>query len=313
MTGMGYSSTSKKSIPISNRTRARGANLHRRRPTSTHTSPRSLRCERVSQSSRFAQAGSLSQDPIGFVGGSNVFSYVTNSPIYWVDPSGQKKRRKFRPKVSPGELLSDAAKDLGASSLCCGGVDIDLSKQCCVKNTRPKPAVTEHSWAQDYVEYYVFGLDENTSCKVCWRRALVPGGGAGVEVGLNHMWFSCPFTEVGLSDLGGGVPGDDGSPLRPLPFTEITLHDGQAEAPDSGCVTISVNACCIARHTILRPTGVRCGPPPMYNCNTFVFEALRACGKDEKVIEKIIELMREDTLVEDLEETAPFWLFNYPM
>jgi hypothetical protein len=93
MTGMGYLHDSKRRH-LSNRTRARGANLYQHRPTSTLTSPRSLRCERVSQNSVVEQRGSLSQDPLGFTSRqfgatyTGLYVYVGNMPVGLSDASG---------------------------------------------------------------------------------------------------------------------------------------------------------------------------------------------------------------------------------
>jgi hypothetical protein len=88
MTGMGYFQSSNHPRRISNRTRARGANPYQHRPTSTPTSPRSYRYERVSQLSMVEQRGSLSIDPLGFVNGANLYWYVANRAPDLEDPSG---------------------------------------------------------------------------------------------------------------------------------------------------------------------------------------------------------------------------------
>lgn len=91
MTGMGYFHCDKFRRHRSNRTRARGGNLHSHRSRSTATSSRSYRCERVWRSSRLAQRGSLSIDPLGFADGVNLFLYVSARPVNLVDPSGQQR------------------------------------------------------------------------------------------------------------------------------------------------------------------------------------------------------------------------------
>ena len=88
MTGMGYAFQNKKPKHLPTRLRARGANIPPHRPTPTTISPRYSRAQRVWQSSRLAQAGSLSQDPLGFEDGGNLFAYVRESPATYDDPSG---------------------------------------------------------------------------------------------------------------------------------------------------------------------------------------------------------------------------------
>jgi RHS repeat-associated protein len=54
------------------------------------------------------QAGRfISEDPIGFVGGDvNLYRYVNNSPVRWVDPSGLERRRSFLPALNPRRLVN---------------------------------------------------------------------------------------------------------------------------------------------------------------------------------------------------------------
>jgi len=121
MTGMGYFHCNKFRRRTSNRTRARGANLYQHRPTSTLTSPRIFRCERVSKNSMVEQRGSLSQDPLGFVDGPNLFPYVTGNPVDLGDPSGLETCPphpdgvKLNPPIRPDEpveVLKPPIQDL---------------------------------------------------------------------------------------------------------------------------------------------------------------------------------------------------------
>ncbi len=220
--------------------------------------------------------GSCSKDPIGYLKSSkywNLFSYVLNAPFRFVDPLGLDV-------VPPGVLPSDGLNP--GDSFCCGGKRGIVGRQCCVPNATK--GATDGP--------FMFDETERSTCKVCWRRALVPGGSIGSTMGLFHMWLKCDFGEVGLGELGGGVPGqtedEEYESPAPYPDTGVNDHTGQADAAGSNCVDIVMPGCCMARQMVQRPTGKTCGPPPMYNCNTFVFDALNACGlskQDKKRIE----------------------------
>ena len=108
MTGMGYAFQNKKPKHLPTRLRARGANIPPHRPTPTTISPRYSRAQRVWQSSRLAQAGSLSIDPLGFVDGGNLYRYVINSPISRNDPSGMVAPLLVIPIAGGGAIVITA-------------------------------------------------------------------------------------------------------------------------------------------------------------------------------------------------------------
>ena len=223
----------------------------------------------------------ISRDPLGFVDGMSLYrAYFVPGGV---DPKGLQTVASV-PTVPPGDLLSDNPLIRDGDSICCGGKKVTKGKECCVKNRNPGASESKDplDWTFAYPE------TAKTKCKVCWRQAQVPGGSFGPYVATYHMWIKCEFGEVGLGELGGTVPGvsEDGgyeSPT-PLPTTGINDHSGQSVAKGSGCQEISISACCIARQMVPRPTGKRCGPPPMFNCNTYVFEAIEACGVSRKTI-----------------------------
>ena len=219
----------------------------------------------------------VSRDPISYIGGLNLFGYVGNRPGYYVDPDGLEQ---YHPTVPPGRLPSDPGAGPG-TKYCCNGTIVDPGTHCCVPNsTKPMSGQTPDP------PLFVYGNNEKTSCKVCWRKAQLPGGGVGAAFGAYHMWLKCDFGEVGLGEQGGAVPGAGPGGSPPMyPPTGVNDHTGESIAPGSKCKDVDVPACCMGRQMEPRPTNESCGP--RYNCNTYVSDSLRACGVTPNVIRDI--------------------------
>jgi hypothetical protein len=97
MTGMGYFySSSNHPRRISNRTRARGAFVPFARSPSRSRSLHDSRSDRYLASRMVEQRGSLSQDPLGFVDGVNMYKYADLTPIFLNDPSGLSCKIRLR-------------------------------------------------------------------------------------------------------------------------------------------------------------------------------------------------------------------------
>jgi hypothetical protein len=239
----------------------------------------------------------VSRDPIGYQGKLyNVFCYIAGMSTKYVDPLGLEP-------AAPGELVSDMFKE----PFCCGGKDVNPTTQCCVQNTTKG---SDTAALKD--RFMVYGVDAKTRCQVCWRQAQVPGGSIGANFALFHVWLKCAFGEVGLGELAGGVPGEGNIP-KPYPKTGVNDHTGQAVAPGSKCVDIDIKACCIARQMVPRATGKTCGPPPMYNCNTFVFDALKTCGMSDEDIKGIRLAMEKGTYLKAVYGHAEDWIGYFPL
>ena len=223
-----------------------------------------------------------SRDPIGFKSSQwNVYSYLCENPHSKTDPTGMyggifPPPTPNLPCMNPltGRPCNEPIKPSYRNLLpkpetsgqgCCNGKSIDYSKTCCVSCGDSGPIAISRS--------------SKVTVSVCFRTAQLFGGGAGRYIfGAFHMWLKTPCAEVGLGELGGGVPGVDepsGSPT-PYPMTSINPHNGQSEQPGSFCVDLELNYCCIAAEMRERPMGEQCGPG--YNCNTYVDESLKNCG-----------------------------------
>ena len=138
MTGMGYSFHNKKPKHLPTRLRARGANIPPHRPTPTTISPRYSRAQRVWQSSRLAQAGSLSLDPVGFASNEPQapYRYSQNNPVGLNDPSGEDPCAiSFNaPFVDPSHYYAGTEKraiahmyvDASVAGRCCGGGSVEV-------------------------------------------------------------------------------------------------------------------------------------------------------------------------------------------
>jgi len=228
----------------------------------------------------------VSRDPIRFRGKQfGLYGYVGNRALIRWDPTGlidgngggeypgfAGKPQPDSPRPTPPQPSYPEPPKSGTG--CCDGKSIDLSTSCCVNCGDKGIRIIDRS--------------DTVTVSICYRTAQVPGGGPGrAFLGAFHMWLKTDCMEMGLGELGGGVPGvnEPGDSPSIYPPTAVNPHNGQAEQPGSFCVDIAINSCCIHNEMRPRPMFKTCGPG--YNCNDFVEDSIQNCGVTDEQLDEI--------------------------